>query len=409
MIESIKQKSQESNFSRLIYSAAMRRIVDYGFFIISDISEDTGISVTTVSKYVSQMVDEGFLEILEKVSVDKRGRTPVLYGISGGRRYFMSVFVKEYELSFGLMDLSMKMVASGSVDFVYENSFAKISEINEKLDVFLKQSGSISRQDLSVICVCLAGRVDHNSGSSASIFLLEELSGTTLTEYFTELFGVRTIIENDTKAMTVGEYAQLRYRSMKNLLFVNMTNGLGVGIVIDGKLFYGKDGYSGEFGHSPVYDNNLLCHCGKYGCLETEVSGRAICRRLVERVKAGEPSKLASRCGKNPNIRMTEIVKAAADGDALCERLISESASELGRHLSTLINIFNPDCIVLGGEFAAAPARCFLFPDQASIKKYSLRLISQSLPVVVSELGLRAGTIGGCMIARSAFLLDGQI
>ena len=392
---------QESNVAKAVKAAVMRRVVESGSFVIPDISADTGLSVTTVSKYVSQMVGDGEIETLEVVSSDKRGRRPVLYGVRSDTSRFACVDVRQYGVNYGLMDISGRMVAERcDSSFVYENSPARLEEVCVGLESFVRDNG-LAISDVKSVCVCLGGRVNTFNGTSASKFTLEALADTTLAEYLTERLGVDVFIENDTKAMTFGEYMSVSNRTWKNVLFVNIGWGLGIGIVIDGKLYYGKDGYSGELGHAPIYDNDIICHCGKKGCLETEVSGSAIHRKLLERIKAGESSRLSPKFHRGEMISLSDIMSAAGKEDPLCVDLITKVGTELGRPISMLINVFNPDCIILGGDLSQAASYYFLYPMQASVRKYSLRLISQNLPFITSKLGDRAAIYGGCMLARN--------
>lgn len=405
-MDSKSKSQQKGNIYRTIRDAALKRIVNSGSFLIPEISSETGISVTTVAKYVNDMVENGIVEVLDKQNSGKRGRRPVIYGIRSGNKFFLAIDVKNSGIIFGLMDLSGKMVATDETAYNYENSIDKLHEIKEKLDLFLVKAGQINKSDIVGACVCLGGRVNSKAGTSASGFNLEALSGATLAQYFTELFGIRTCIENDTKAMTYGEYNTLPYRNIKDALFINIGWGIGLGIVINGEIYNGKDGYSGEFGHAPIYDNNIICHCGKKGCLETEVSGRAIHRKLIERIKSGEASRLSSKCLRGDKISLSDIMEAAQHEDPLCIDLITKTGYELGKQLSTVINIFNPECIILGGEISAAAAYYFLQPVQANVRNYSIKLMSQDLPIVTSSLGVKAGIYGGCLIAKRKFFLD---
>ena len=393
---------QESNVAKAVKAAVMRRVVESGAFVIPDISADTGLSVTTVSKYVSQMVENGEIEALEVVSSDKRGRRPVLYGVRSDTSRFACVDVRQYGVSYGLMDISGKMIAEYSdSEFVYENSPARLEELCVGLESFVMDRCHLTMRNIRSVCFCLGGRINTFSGTSASKFTLESLADTPLAEYLTERLGTDVFVENDTKAMTYGEYLSLGNRTWKNVLFVNIGWGLGIGIVIDGKLYYGKDGYSGELGHAPIYDNDIICHCGKKGCLETEVSGSAIHRRLLERIKGGESSRLSPKYYRGEMISLSDIMSAAGKEDPLCVDLITKVGTELGRSISMLINVFSPDCIILGGDVSQAASYYFLYPLQASVRKYSLRLISQNLPFVTSRLGDRAAIYGGCMLARN--------
>ena len=135
----------------------------------------------------------------------------------------------------------------------------------------------------------------------------------------------------------------------KNVLFVNVDYGVGLGILIDGKIYYGKSGFSGEFGHAPIFENEIICHCGKKGCLETEASGTALIRRFRERIQEGSSSSVVKKVKNLNDLTVTDLIQAANAEDMLCIELLAEVGEKLGKGLAALINVFNPELIILGG------------------------------------------------------------
>ena len=179
---------------------------------------------------------------------------------------------------------------------------------------------------------------------------------------------------------------------------------MGIGIIIDGKLYYGKSGYSGEFGHMTAYNNNIICHCGKIGCVETEVSGRALKRKLTENILAGKPSILSDKVLKQKEeLTLEDIMDAIAKEDVLSLATLQHIADELGKQLAGIINIFNPEMLVIGGEMSVTGDYLTL-PVNMGIKKYSLNVMNEDSQIVTSELKDQAGVIGACLIARQKLL-----
>lgn len=185
------------------------------------------------------------------------------------------------------------------------------------------------------------------------------------------------------------------------MIFVNVSWGIAIGIIIDGKIYKGKSGFSGEFGHMRMYDNELLCHCGKKGCLETEVSGMALHRKLIKRIEDGELSILSERVKEDKNgLTLYEIIDAINKEDFVSIDALEKMADELGKNLAGIINIFNPDMMVIGGDLSVTEDYVTQ-PVRMAIKKYSLNLVNEDSRIVTSELKEKAGLIGACMIARS--------
>ncbi|NLX67141.1 MAG: ROK family protein, partial [Bacteroidales bacterium] len=175
---------------------------------------------------------------------------------------------------------------------------------------------------------------------------------------------------------------------------------LGIGIIIEGKPYYGKSGFSGEFGHFPIFDNEILCHCGKKGCLETEASGLAVHRMVLERISKGESTLLTELVKDINKLTLTDIIKATNMEDPLCIEIVEEVGYKLGRYIAGLINIFNPELVIIGGQVAETDGFIML-PIRSSIRKHSLNLVNKDTRIVTSKLKSKAGIIGACMIARS--------
>ena len=182
---------------------------------------------------------------------------------------------------------------------------------------------------------------------------------------------------------------------------MNVSWGLGIGIIIDGKIYSGKSGFSGEFGHISIFDNEILCHCGKKGCLETEASGSALHRFLIQRIDSGAASILSKRVkAVGKAVTLEEIIEAVNKEDQLCIELTEEVGKKLGRQVAGLINIFNPELVIIGGTLSCTEDY-ILQPLKTAIRKYSLNLVSKDSEVKLSKLKERAGVVGACMLARS--------
>lgn len=186
----------------------------------------------------------------------------------------------------------------------------------------------------------------------------------------------------------------------KNIIFVNVSWGLGIGIIVDGRIYTGKSGFAGEFGHVVSYDNEVLCHCGKKGCLETEASGSALIRKLMEREANGEISLLSSRIREKNALTLKDVIAATEKDDVMCIDLIEDIGNNLGKHIAGLINILNPELVIIGGALSLT-GDYILQPIKTAVRKYSLNLVNRDTTIVISKLGDNAGLIGSCLISRS--------
>ena len=235
-------------------------------------------------------------------------------------------------------------------------------------------------------------------GYSYSIFNFDERP---LSDIISEkLGGFRVSIDNDTRAMIYGEYMQGAVKGEKNIILINVSWGLGMGIIIDGKLYKGKSGFSGEFGHNYGYENEIICHSGKKGCIETEVSSSALQRILLEHIKNGETSIISNSRKNIEEITLDDIIAAVNKEDLLCIELVEEIGVKLGRHVAGLINIFNPELVIIGGDLSRT-GDYLIQPITTAIRKYTLNLMNRDSVIVESKLKERAGIIGACMLSRS--------
>lgn len=342
------------------------------------------------------MVEEGMLIDYGK-SDSKAGRKPNTYGLNPQSGYFLGIDIKKSHINVGLCNFNGEIVRQDfDIPFVSQNSSVdEIDEICSLANEFIKSSG-ISKGKILNACVNIGGRVNPSTGFSYSLFVFNE---TPISEILSEKLGIHVCVENDTRSMTYGESIRGVVAGEKNVLYVNLGWGLGLGMIINGALYEGKSGFAYEFGHINAFDNEIMCHCGKKGCLETEVSGMALQREIIKSIKDGKVSILSAKVNNNEPITLADIVDAINAEDYLCIDLLESIGEKLGKHLANMINIFNPELVVIGGTLSQA-GEYLSQPIKQSVKKYSLKLVHSDSKIVFSKLNERAGVIGACMTAR---------
>lgn len=364
---------------------------------IPDLAKDIDLSIPTVTKFVMELVEEGYIMNYGKQETSE-GRPPNLYGLNPDSAYMVGVDIKSFCLNIGLMNFTGDMVdIQMGIECRLDNTLESLDVLIQHICNFIEKHQNIKEKILQV-GVNISGRVNPEEGYSFSMFNFEERP---LAEILTEKIGISVSIDNDTRAMAYGELLKGVVKGEKDVVFINLSWGLGSAFIIDGKIYTGRSGFSGEFGHFNVFDNEIICRCGKKGCLETEVSGSALHRILCERVKNGQTSILSKRilAGDSP-LTLEEIVEATNKEDILCIELVEEIGRKLGRYLAGLINLFNPELVVIGGTLALTEDY-ILQPIKTAIRKYSLNLVSKDSAVVLSKLQAKAGVVGACLLSRS--------
>lgn len=363
---------------------------------IPELAKELNLSIPTVTKLVNEMVNDGILNDYGK-SDSKTGRKPSTYGLNPQSGYFLGIDIKRNHVNIGLCNFNGEIVRQ-DFDIPYNESVAldEINEIGQLTTDFIKSSG-VDKSKILNACVNISGRVNPTTGFSFSMFNFSE---TPISEIFSEKIDVPVCIENDTRSMTYGECLKgSTVSGEKNILYVNLGWGLGLGIVINGNLYEGKSGFAGEIGHIRAFDNEIMCHCGKKGCLETEVSGSAMLREVIANIKEGKVSVLSTKVEHNEPISLHDIIEAINNEDFLCIDILENIGKKLGKQLANMINIFNPEVVIIGGTLSAA-GDYLLQPIKQAVKKYSLRLVNSDSKIVCSKLHEKAGIIGACMTAR---------
>lgn len=384
-----------------------RLIINYldvtGNVTIAELGKELNISAPKITNMVAELIEDGLIKDYGKVD-STGGRRASLYGLEAESCFFIGVDIKRFYINIGLLDFKKNLVTvNEKISYKLENSAEAYQQLISIIKQFIDEL-PVSREKVLGMGINLSGRVNHTTGYSYSFFHFHEEP---LSQTIENEIGIQTFIENDSRAMAYGEFCSGAVNNEKNVLFVNMDYGVGLGILIDGKVYYGKSGFSGEFGHIPFFNNEIICHCGKKGCLETEASGIALLRNFKNKIEQGSTSSLIKK-GKDINeLRVSDIAHAARNEDVLSIELIAEIGEKMGRGLAVLINIFNPELVVLGGTLAETGDYIKL-PIKSALNKYSLNLVSSDTQLLISKLGEKAGVIGGCLLARNRSLMVGQ-
>ena len=378
--------------------ALVKMLTINGENTIPNLSKETGYSIPKVTKLIGELLDEGIVHDFGKIGT-AGGRRPSIYGINPNAFYFLGVEAKSAAVNIGLQSADGKNVKiSEDVAYSLENNRESLDQLCDIINQFIDRS-KVQRRTIVGACICLGGRINSYEGFSYSFFYFDEKP---LASVIESKIGVKTYIENDSRAMTFGEYNAGVVQSEQEVLMINLSWGLGMGIVCNGRLYYGKSGYSGELGHSPIFDNDIICQCGKKGCLETEVSGQALERKIKEKLRAGASSAL-TKLYDIEDITVDSIIQAVNEHeDVLAIEVIEDMGEKLGRYLAMLINIFNPELVIIGGTLVSV-SNYIQLPIQTAIKRHSLNLVNKDVKFKTSKLGANAGVVGACHIVRGKF------
>ena len=378
----------------------LEQFVSQGTFTIPEMSKAVGVSLPTATSAINELIKAGLVREVGKKDISS-GRIPMAYDLVPNAGYFVGVNPEMDCLALAASDFCGNLITEKiRVPYTYENTPENLEQMAKIINDFIATL-PYAKEEILQICVNVAERVNPFEGNAYNMFTFLEDS---LASRLTKLVQIPVCIENDTRSMTFAEFIKGRSKGLKNVIFANVCWGLAIGIIVDGKPYYGKSGYSGEFGHMTAYNNNIICHCGKIGCIETEVSGRALKRKLTEKILNGKTSILSDKVlNKKEELTLQDLLDAIAKEDVLSLASLQTIADELGKQLAGVINIFNPEMLVIGGEMSVTGDYLTL-PVRMGIKKFSLNIMNEDSQIVTSSLKGLAGITGACLMARYRLL-----
>jgi len=366
---------------------------------LTDLSKTLNISIPKANELVNELIVDGLAKDYGKTGSGV-GRKPNMYGLEPDSAFFVGVEVKNFYINIGLMDFKRNLIkASMEIPYHLNNTEDSLNILCSSIDGFIGNS-AVPREKILGIGVNLTGRINYRTGYSYSFFNFHE---DPLSKIIESVVGIHTYLENDSRAMAYGEFCSGGVKDEKNVLFVNLDHGIGMGIMVNGQLYYGKSGFAGELGHIPMFSNEILCHCGKKGCLETEASGQAVTRLFREKINQGASSIVTNKRVNLDDIKLDDIIEAANNDDTLAIEIITEAGEKIGKGMATLVNLFNPELIILGGSLSATGDYIRL-PIKNALNKYSLSLVNNDTQLSISQLGDKAGIIGACLLVRDRLL-----
>jgi len=397
------EEINEENLSGVAYKNIALKKAILSFFVkngnctIADLCTELGLSTPKINAILSELITDGLVQDFGKIE-SRGGRKPNLYGLVLRSGFFLGVDVKQNHLNLGFTDLQKNLINyKAEMPYQLKNNNQSLDELCKIIEAYIHES-NIPKDKILGLGLNLSGRINHTTGYSYSFFNFDEEPLSKLLE--TKL-GMKVFLENDSRAMVFGEFTSGVVNDESNVLYINMDYGLGIGIVINRQLYYGKSGFAGEFGHIPFFNNEIICRCGKRGCLETEVSGWGLTRIFKEKLNDGFSSILSDM--NIENITFIHIIDAAIKDDVLAIELIAAMGEKLGRAIAILTNIFNPELIILGGSLQKMDQYIRL-PVKSALNKYSLSLVNNDTQIKMSSLGGKAGVIGASLLVRNQLL-----
>jgi len=318
----------------------------------------------------------------------KKPELPVLAIDLGGTKIFAAI----------ISDKGQVIAKERYLTLADEGPQSVIGRIFSAIDHLLSQR-NLNLSQLDSISIAAAGAIDFKKGLITSSPNLPGWHDIPLRDIVKEKYKVNTFLINDADAAALGEHHFGAGQGVNNLIYLTISTGIGGGIIINGRLYSGASGSAGEIGHMTIDVNGPRCNCGNIGCLEMLASGTAVAKEAVQRIKQGERSSLTEIVGGNiEDITAEKMSIAAQNGDSLASEVILKAATYLGVGLANVVNIFNPEMIIIGGGMAKM-GDLLLNPARQVVRERAYQLSAQAVQIVPAQLGDDAGVLGAAVFA----------
>lgn len=395
----VRENSLE-NKALILKQGVISHIINQERVTISEVAQHLNMSVPKISEIINELLKQEILYDHGKAKSNIAGRKPNNYGLNPNFMSSLVVDIRRDRINMAVLNFKNEIVEEKKINnFDLENTMKSYDSLCHHIQEFISEIEK-KGQTISGIALSLTGRINHKTGNSYSYydFLPESLKNV-----LEKKFCVKVYIENDTRAMAYGEYMEGIAKNEKNVLYIFLDNGIGMGIIANGELYSGKSGFAGEFGHMPFLNNDLICHCGKKGCLETEASGYALIQKTIEAIESGVSTILTKKVSNLQNLKLKNIVDAARNDDILAIDILSKAGEKIGKGIAILLNLFNPDVVVLSGTTSQAES-VILLPILSSINRFSLNLVNTDTEIKLSTLGEDSAIIGSGLLLRNKLL-----
>lgn len=331
-------------------------IRDYGTISRAELVTKSGLSAPTVTRIVNSLITEEKLVLSVGVGSSNGGRPPVLLKFNGEKNYVIGIDLGATAIRGVLSDLNGKFLEDIEITTRLEAGFDEIMEdVAAMIRELAESKKKSARSVVYGVGIAVAGLIDmkENIVEYSPVFNWYKVD---IVEALEKKVGIPVIFDNVTRLMALGGLCFGKGQRSRNFICVNVGYGIGSGIIANGELLTGSNGFAGEFGHMTIdKDSDIQCSCKKYGCLEALASGKAIALTAQSRLARGQKSLLNDMCGDEISKVNTKMVADAANqGDELALNVFKRAMEYIGIGVANLVNLFNPEMIVIGGGVSMA-------------------------------------------------------
>lgn len=375
-------------------SIILNTIRQHGPISRSDIAKKIGVSPTTVTAAVHELIQQG-LVIEDGTGESSGGRKPILLKFAPDSKQILAVSITNTDITVGEVNLGAEVKRKSTYTFA---DFREQNVIDYTVQAIRQFKDECEEGRAWIgISVIAPGIVDTKKGVIRYNSRLN-LHDVPLKAVLEEAFGIEVWIDNDVNALVLAEKKFGGYDHVENMIYVKLGDGVGAGMIVNGEIYRGLSGGAGEFGHMSIDRAGIRCECGNRGCIDTYINWPAVYSRVVMDLTRGKPSIMTEWINGDYSKLTPELLnRAILNGDHLAMEVMEDVARYLANGLINLINLMNPSVIVIGGEVFQGNER-FRSYVHALISDHSMSLFSEDLQLVFTSFGRDFELIGAAAV-----------
>jgi predicted NBD/HSP70 family sugar kinase len=364
----------------------------------ADLSKQIGKSLPLTTKLINELVRENIL-IDTGLAPSSGGRRAATYSLRHDVYFIVSVALDQYVARIAVMDMRNGFVTPvENFELQLLDNASALTVLTKHIQHVIRKSG-IDKQRILGIGIGMPGFVDVKKGVNYSYFKTDNES---FTAHLSGKTGLPVFIDNDSSVIALAELRFGLARKKKNAMVINVGWGIGLGLILDGDIYRGHNGFAGEFSHIPLFLNGKLCSCGKRGCLETETSLLVIVEKARQALQNGRLSMLKSQHLDSVEHAWEVLGNAALQGDEFVVELFSGIGYNIGKGVAILIHLLNPQTIILSGRGSSA-GKIWQPPIQHALNAHCIPRLAAGTTIEISRLGYRAELIGAAALVMDNF------
>lgn len=366
-----------------------------------ELAQRLSLTRAAITPIVNDLLNTGLIQETESRTATS-GRPPILLSINAGRGIVAGIDMGASHLTILITNFSAQVLTEKEIPFdIAKGPVHCIQEADLLLQSLLDGLGQ-NLEDLAAIGMGVPGPTIAKAGMVISPPIMPGWDRFPIRDTCEKTWGCPVSLNNDAELGVLGEWAYGAGRGEENLAYIKVGTGIGAGLFIDGQIYRGASGSAGEIGHMTVDENGPLCTCGNRGCLEAIAGGKAIAAKAREAVARNKQTELAN-IQPTESITAVEVANAASRGDLVAQEILAEAGEQLGIAITSLVNLFNPGVVVVGGGVAQT-GDLFLEPIRKMVLKRSLPAAAQAVRITSALLGKRSSCMGAVVQALSIAL-----